>query len=266
MRGAAGASNLRVERAPTPLRGPDRGDSMAADDREIASLELLGTWRLLIDGDVMAVPGRDQRVIAAIALLDPLPRRQLAEMLWPDASHSHAAANLRVNLSDIRRRCPGVLTSSDPLALAPTVTVDVPLAKRLPTIVERGASRSQLWEWLEFTRRAELLPGWFDSWLEFEQERIRRARLVALDGLGRRFLDVGDAEGALAAAAIALADEPWRETSYELRMRAHVLEGNRALALRDYEHARSKLLRDLDVEPAPILTRLAAELRDGRPV
>ena len=232
----------------------------------MASLKLLGRWRLVVDGDVVAIPTRDQRVIAAVALLDPRPRSLLAELLWPDVSHANACANLRVNLSDIRRRYPGILPSSDPLALAPTVAVDVAFARVLPTIIEHGGSRSQLWEWLEFSRRAELLPGWFDSWLEFEQERVRQMRLIALDGIARQFLDAGDAEGAHTAAAIALADEPWRETSYELLMRAHMLEGNRALALRVYENARSKLLRELDVEPAPILTSLAEELRRGRPV
>lgn len=239
---------------------------MATRHQGMASLELLGCWRLVVDGDVLAIPGRDQRVIAAVALLDPRPRSLLAELLWPDVSHAHACANLRVNLSDIRRRYPDLLASSDPLALAPTVAVDVAFARILPTIIEHGASRSQLWEWLEFSRRAELLPGWFDSWLEFEQERVRQVRLVALEGLGRQFLDIGDAEGAHAAAAIALADEPWRETSYELLMRAYLLEGNRALALRVYESARSKLLRELDVEPAPMLTSLAADLRRGRSI
>lgn len=231
----------------------------------LGSLELLGRWRLVVGGNVLTIPGCDQRVIAAVALLDPRPRSLLAELLWPDVNHAHACANLRVNLSDIRRRYPHILTASDPFGIAPTIAVDVAFARILPSIIEQGGNRSQLWEWLEFSRRAELLPGWFDSWLEFEQERVRRARLAALDGLGRQFLDIGDAEGAHTAAAIALADEPWRETAYEVLMRAYLLEGNRALALRVYESARSKLLRELDVEPAPILMSLAEELRRGRP-
>lgn len=237
----------------------------AADDSVTAMLQLLGCWRLAVSGRAVAVPRRDQRVIAAVALLDARPRRQLAEILWPDGSRDHAQANLRVNLSDIRRHHPGILTDCDPLALAPGVDVDVGSFRLLPTIIDRATDCAQLWEWLEFARRAELLPGWFESWLDFEQERVRQQRLSALDSLGRRFLGFGDVEGALTAAAIALDTEPWRESSYELQMRAHMLAGNRALALRVYESARSMLLRELDVEPAPMLTELAQELRLRRP-
>jgi len=237
----------------------------AADDSMTATLQLLGCWRLTVSGRAVAVPGRDQRVIAAVALLDARPRRQLAEILWPDGGREHAQANLRVNLSDIRRHHPGILADSDPLALAPGVGVDLASLRLLPTIIDRATDSAQLWEWLEFARRAELLPGWFESWLDFEQERVRQQRLSALDGIGRRFLGFGEADGALNAAAIALATEPWRESSYELQMRAHMLAGNRALALRVYESARSMLLNELDVEPAPILTDLAQELRYDRP-
>lgn len=238
--------------------------NMAAEDSGTATLQLLGCWRLAVSGRAVAVPGRDQRVIAAVALLDARPRRQLAEILWADGSRGHAQANLRVNLSDIRRHHPGILADSDPLVLLPGVDVDVASLRRLPMIIDRATDCAQLWVWLEFARRAELLPGWFESWLDFEQERVRQQRLSALDGLGRRFLGFGDADGALTAAAIALDAEPWRESSYELQMRAHMLAGNRALALRVYESARSMLLREMDVEPAPILTNLAHELRyDG---
>ncbi|WP_166644423.1 BTAD domain-containing putative transcriptional regulator [Microbacterium sp. BK668] len=226
-----------------------------------ATLQLLGCWRLAVSGRAVAVPRRDQRVIAAIALLDPRPRRQLAEILWPDGSRDHAQANLRVNLSDIRRHYPGILADSDPLSLAPGVGVDVASLRLLPSIIDGETECSRLREWLEFARRAELLPGWYETWLDLEQERVRQLRLSALEILGRTLLKYGDADGALSAATIALDAEPWRESSYELQMRAHILAGNRALALRVYESARSMLLRELDVEPAPILSGLAQELR-----
>lgn len=237
---------------------------IAAEHSGTSRLQLLGSWRLVVSGRQLPVPGRDQRLIAAIALLDPRPRRQLAEILWPDGSGDHARANLRVNLSDIRRRYPDILTDSDPLTLAPTVRVDVHSLGQVWSTVEKASGVAQVWEGLEFLRRAELLPGWFETWLEFEQERVRQLRLSALDLVSRRFLELGEADGALAAASVSLSSEPWRESSYELQMRAHLLAGNRALALRVYESARSMLRRELDIEPAPILTRLAEELRHGR--
>lgn len=234
---------------------------MAADQSRGATLELLGRWRLTVDGRVLPVPGRDQRLITAVALLPPRPRRQLAELLWPDGAGDSARANLRVNLWDIRHRFPGVFAAgSDPLALSPSVTVDVVEHRLVQSRID-ACDGPQLWDMLEVIRRAELLPGWSEPWLDFEQEQVRLQRVRAFETLSRRFRALGDADGAVAAAALAIEAEPWRETSYRLLMKAHMLAGNRALALRVYEGARVKLLHDLQVEPAPMLASLAAELR-----
>lgn len=233
---------------------------MTADHRDVA-LELFGRWRLTVDGHVLAVPGRAQRLITAVALLSPRPRRQLAELLWPDGPGDSARANLRVNLWDIRHRFPGVLgAESDPLTLAPSVGVDVFAFGRLQRSIDT-CDGPQLWNLLDLIWRAELLPGWSEPWLDFEQEQVRLQRVYALEALSGAFRALHDAEGAVAAAVRAIEAEPWRETSYRLLMKAHMLAGNRALALRVYEVVRAKLLRDLQVEPAPMLTSLAAELR-----
>jgi DNA-binding SARP family transcriptional activator len=235
---------------------------MAADQSRTTTLELLGRWRLTMEGRVVPVPGRDQRMVAAVALLAPRPRRQLAELLWPEGTSDNARANLRVNLWDIRRRFPGVIAAgSEPLTLSPSTTVDVTSLRLLSTTIGDCSSCEKLWDLLEFARRAELLPGWSEPWLDFEQEQVRLARVRAFEALSRRFRALGDAEGAVAAATLAIDAEPWRESAYRLLMKAHMLAGNRALALRVYEGARMKLLRELDVEPAPMLVSLAAELR-----
>jgi SARP family transcriptional regulator, regulator of embCAB operon len=44
--------------------------------------------------------------------------------------------------------------------------------------------------------------------------------------------------------------EPFRETSYQLLMRAHAAVGNRADALRVYQRCRSLLLEELGVSPS----------------
>jgi DNA-binding SARP family transcriptional activator len=234
---------------------------MAADQPGDATLELLGRWRLTVGGRLRIVPGRDQRLITAVTLLSPRPRRQLAELLWPDGTGDSARANLRVNLWDIRHRFPGVFAAgSDPLTLSPSVTVDVFALRLLQGTID-ACDCPHLWNMLELVRCAELLPGWSEPWLDFEQEQARLQRVRALETLSRRFRALRDADGALAAAALAIEAEPWRETSYRLLMKAHLLAGNRALALGVYEGARVKLLKDLQVEPAPILADLAAELR-----
>jgi SARP family transcriptional regulator, regulator of embCAB operon len=48
----------------------------------------------------------------------------------------------------------------------------------------------------------------------------------------------------------AVAIEPFRETGYQLLMRAHAAVGNRAEALRVYERCRSLLSEELGVPPS----------------
>lgn len=237
---------------------------MSTEQAQSNLLELLGRWQLILRGAVLAIPRREQRVIAAVALRGDQPRRQLAELLWPEKSATHACANLRVNLSDIGRRCPGVLVPDDPITLDPAVACDVESVRQLSGAVEHASTRGRLWQQLAFARGALLLPGWFDSWLEEEQGEVRMLRVAALESLHRRFIDLGDTDGALAAATLAAADDPFRETSVALVMRAHMVAGNRALALRVYERTRSLLLRELGVDPSPILTSLANDLRGRR--
>jgi DNA-binding SARP family transcriptional activator len=72
------------------------------------------------------------------------------------------------------------------------------------------------------------------------QVLIQRDRLAAAIDLGLR----------------AVAMEPLRESSHRLVIRAHLREGNRAEALRQYE-ACSRLLHDeLGVAPSPQMTSL----------
>lgn len=236
---------------------------MSQDRSKTGLLALLGPWQLMLHGAMLALPRRDQRVIAAVALMGPQPRRQLAELLWPEKSSSRACANLRVNLSDIHRRCPGVLVPADQITLAPEVECDVTSARRLPSEVRQASTIGQLWQHLAFARGAQLLPGWFDAWLEDERDQVRSLRVSALEALHWRFLELGDADGALAAATLAAADDPFRETSVALVMRAHVVAGNHALALRVYERTRSLLEQELGVDPSPVLTSLATALRGG---
>ncbi len=247
----------------TAFAGLKTRSNMTSVSSGSMTLQLLGCWQLLLHGASLDIPYRDQRVITAVALLDPQPRRQLAELLWPDRSTARAGANLRTNLSDIWRRSPGVLVHSDPLAIDPTVRVDVVFVKTAMSTVGQVEGQDHMWEQLEFARNARLLPGWFEPWLEDEQEHLRRLRLSALERLHQCFVGIRDADGALESAILAVADDPFRESSVELLMRAHILVGNQALALRVYEQARSLLFRELGVEPSPILTLLAAELRHG---
>jgi DNA-binding SARP family transcriptional activator len=65
------------------------------------------------------------------------------------------------------------------------------------------------------------------------------------------FLSNGEYTLAIEAARDAVDAEPFRETAYQLLMRAHAAAGNTAEALRTYECCRLLVADELGVDPSP---------------
>ena len=106
----------------------------------------------------------------------------------------------------------------------------------------------------------ELLPDWYDDWVMLERERLRQLSLHALEALGERLLAAARVGEALEAALAAVAMEPLRESGHRLLIRIHLMEGNAAEAIREFELC-ARLFRDhLGLEPSPQLAQLVANL------
>ena len=102
----------------------------------------------------------------------------------------------------------------------------------------------------------DLLVGWYDEWVLTDRDRLRQLRLHALEALSGHLLTIGNVATGLEAALEAVSVEPLRESAHRAVIRAHLAEGNRAEALRQFTHLRRLLHDELGVEP----TSLAAEL------
>lgn len=218
-------------------------------------LHLLGCWQLRWRGTSQSVGARQQRLIASLALLGPRSRSYLAGLLWPESTEQQAASSLRVTVFKIRHQLPGLLAEdAEPLRLSDDVYVDLDhlrdgadaaLAGTEPTL---GLT--------ELLYSAELLPGWYDDWLLFEQERLRQLRIAALEALARRHLGEDRPEAAVAAAMSAAAIEPLRESAQALVIRGQVRAGNEAGARRTYEDFRRRLAEEMGLEPSTRLAQL----------
>jgi DNA-binding SARP family transcriptional activator len=221
------------------------------------SLNLFGCWQLSRQGRTVHVGNRQQRLIAALALLGPRPRSAVAGLLWPDSSEPQATASLRVALWHVAHEYPGLLRSvENPLALSSAVDVDVDRLQRSIGAAPEGVPARTL---LEQIRTAELLPGWYEDWIIGEQERMRHIRLAALDALTRRLLDAAD-PAAQEAALIAVSVEPLRTASNELLIRAQLAAGDYNAALRAFELFRWRSLEAFGMEPP---TRFRELVRAG---
>ncbi|HYI34939.1 MAG TPA: bacterial transcriptional activator domain-containing protein [Glaciibacter sp.] len=221
-------------------------------------LNLLGYWQLRLNGQPQEVGSRQQRLLSALALVGSRSRAFLADLLWPDSPESQAAGNLRASVFRVSHQLPHLIQASPgSLALNPQVAVDVHRVRALMREIEVGGTPSSMpIDAIDCLRRADLLPGWYEDWVIFEQERLRQQRIDSLENLARRCLARGDITSAKDAAAAAIAIEPLRESAHLLLVRSHLAEGNQASATRVYHELRDRLRLELNISPGHAFTQL----------
>ena len=83
-------------------------------------------------------------------------------------------------------------------------------------------------------RRGQLLPDWYEDWVEIERERLCELRAHALEALCHRLTTAGRFGEATEAGLAAVRDEPLRESAHRVLIGVHLAEGNRAAALHQY--------------------------------
>ncbi len=203
------------------------------------------------------LPHGVQRLLALLSLSGRPARSAVAGQLWPDVPEEQAHASLRSVLWRLRRTVPGVVEASGgALSLAAGVVVD---ARELVSWAQRvhdprvGTQRTTL---PDAALRGDLLPGWYDEWVLLERERLRQARLHALEAVAGRLAAEGRHGEALDAAHLAVRAEPLRESAHRTLVEVHLAEGNVAEAIRAYEVFRAVLRDELGVCPTERMTRL----------
>src|SRR5262249_1458676 len=194
----------------------------------------------------------------------PLMRVYVAGTLWIDSSERHANACLRTTLWRLRqppdRRL--VVASFSHVALAPEVSVDV---TELYAVARRVLNTSVgVLRVLHRLRTAgDVLPDSYEDWVIIERERFRQVRLHALEALSDALLAAGAHYGAIEAGLAAVEAEPLRESAHRAVIRAHLAEGNRSDAIRQYRIYRRSLADQLGLEPSEAMQALVASLPVG---
>lgn len=221
-------------------------------------LGLIGGFELHAGDAAVALPLSAQRLVAFVALQPrAVQRLYVSGVLWPDSGEEQAKASLRSALWRVHRVAGRVLVAcGSHLALAPHVAVDV---TALATLAHRALDAPRTLD--EHAARAlsasgELLPDWYDDWLAIERERVRQLRLHALEAICADLVRRERFCAAVEAGLAAVAAEPLRESAHRALIRAHVAEGNRGEALRQFESYRSMLRRHVGVEPSAELRAL----------
>ncbi|GAA5512713.1 hypothetical protein Dcar01_01434 [Deinococcus carri] len=139
----------------------------------VLSLHLLGAPRLLWQGQAVALAGKALLLLARLALEGRHEREALAALLWPELPPGDARNNLRVSLSGLRRKLPGVLlTDRSSVACVPLWT-DVQALEQAAAAGQAEEVRG-LWQG-PFLAGVALPGGELAAWV-----RARRGSLAAL--------------------------------------------------------------------------------------
>jgi DNA-binding SARP family transcriptional activator len=217
-------------------------------------LRLLGGWSLVVGGEPVALGGREQRLVALLALRGQRARAQVAGTLWPDSTDARALGSLRRAILQTQQRCPGLLRADrTSIALAPDVVVDL---DDLRAGVARIGSTDSDPVPAVVLGAEELLPEWYDEWVAPERDRLHQQLARALQEAARQAMSRGQHTAAIEAATAATSIEPMLESASELVIRAHLGRGDRAGAVRELDRYRSVVAQELGIVPSPGLEAL----------
>lgn len=275
--GADARTALRTTAAAIPDRHRSLLAELPAAPTAPLELRLLGPTRLQQAGDRLSHPALDRPMVrtllAYLALRGPADRATVAAALWPSDPPS-AANNLRTHLGLLLQALePGrlageaaffVVDDEHGLGLVgpPHLVVDVHRFDAVAALVDTDPERLTV-ELLE-----EALASWHGeplldlaplSWVEEEQDRLRRAMVRTGLAAGRLHLAHGSARAAVTRAIDALQVDPWSEAAYQILVAGHLEAGDRAAARRALHRAHA-MLADLGVRPREETTMLERRL------
>jgi DNA-binding SARP family transcriptional activator len=229
-------------------------------------LRMMGGFRLSVDGQPVALTHHAGRLVAFLALRgSALDRLAAASTLWLDSEEARAAASLRTTLWKIRLVSPDlVVADGRHLRLAPGLTTDVQLLDEQARCFARTNLPLAGPEPSVDVLAGDLLPDWYDDWVIAERERLRQQRLHLLEAWCRHLSGLGRHAEAIDAGQAAVAGEPLRESAQAALIAAHVAEGNRSEALRQFELYRMLLDDELGIAPSASLRALVSDLALAR--
>ena len=271
-----------------------RFETETPEDKRL-SLRLLGPPEASLEG----LPVRF-RIKKALALLCYLaaeggrhPRRELAELLWPQSEERNARADLRAVLHKLRKTLREesahdavdrfFVIQSNRLELEPWgIELDlevfeaaVSLARRETSLGGRSAAAGERRELIGRLQgdlglyRGELMEGFsledapeFELWLEGERARWRQVFGELCERLSRLEGEEGLIEEAIGTARLWVRQAPLEEIAHRRLMELLSSAGESERALLAYEGFRNTLGRALGMEPSTQMQQLAARLRE----
>ncbi len=218
-------------------------------------VRLLGRFDVRLDGQSIEIASRLAQSLLAYLVLNPGAahrREQLAGLLWPDASESHARGSLRQALWLIRqaieRQRPYLIADKLTVAFDPTSGFWLDAAVLDREVGEQWTPDDLIAALSVYG--GELLPGFYDDWVVLERERLRAVFERKMQLLIDRLVEEGRWPDVLAWGERWIAHGQVPEAAYRALMIAHGSLGNLASVAAVYARCVEALRAELGVEPS----------------
>lgn len=202
----------------------------------------------LADGSVHVLHPIDAQLLAWLAVEGATRRDRMAQLLWPHNPPEVARNALRQRLFRLRRTTGMDLAEgSQQLVLAEGVQHDL-------------GDAANVLEGLPVNLGTEL-SDWLDGQQRQRREIARSTLLRRIDALEQS----GELAEAVPLAEALIAMDALREDAHRRLMRLLYLAGDRAAALRAFDHCEQQLKHELGARPSPETLELLATIDAARP-
>ena len=229
-------------------------------------VRLLGQFDLRIDGQPIELPSRPAQSLLAFLCLNPEVqhrRERLAGMFWPDSDERNARSNLRHALWRLGENLGKVYFSADNFYISLNRQAGV----WVDAVEFEAASAGQPLDTLMAAMdlyQGELLPGFYDEWLDLERERLRSQMDAKVEHLVERLSEAGRWAAVIQWSERWLALGHLPEAAFRFLMQAYRALGDGARVAETYERCVQTLREQLDVAVSPETTELYRELMTAK--
>jgi DNA-binding SARP family transcriptional activator/predicted ATPase len=261
------------------LGGSGAQNRMTDQSFEGLSIQLLGGFQLFAGdhrvGDAQFRLRKARSLVKVLALTPHhrLHRDQLVDLLWADQDPTLAANSFHQTLYAARRVLTGlglsaqaILSLNDEiLSLCSTSALQIDVEEFETRATRAHSSRDPLDYQAALTvYTGDLLPeDPYEEWAAARREGLRQEHLRLLLELARLEESRGENEKAASSFQQVIEHDPVCEEAYAGLMRLNALNGQRSVALAQYDSCRRLLQKELGVEPSPDTSALYERIRAG---
>lgn len=223
------------------------------------TIQLLGPPQVTLNNQTLSIPRRKSRALLfyLAANSTPVLRDQILALLWPDHDRAAAQQVLRTTVYGLRKQLGDALvTTDDSLALAPSTAVDLRRFEQQVVATNGNGETTEPLAAAMALYRGEFLAGFsvadaeaYEQWMLGLRERCIQLALRGYSLLAMRYEAQRDFAAARDVLARAIELNPLQEDIQRAAMRIDFFAGDRAGAIRRYEHLRRLLDDELGVPP-----------------